>query len=853
MIDFNQRLHDTDKFRQAAIFFQQHGCYTLAPRGTTDYNKYWEQETDRCLNGYTAPDGEGITGYNYFYLNYSPIMRLQEEEYTDREGNLRKRRQRILEFPSFWDYDYYYFCAIEQAELEGKHMAVLKCRQRGYSFKGGSMLVRNYMLIPGSKNFAIASEQKFLIGDGLLTKAWQIMDFLDKHTAWAKQRLVSTRMERTSGYKITDEFGKQTEQGYLSSITGITLKNDPERVRGTRAKLVLWEEGGKFPSLLDAWRIEQPSVETDDGKAFGLMIAFGTGGTEGASFEGLKELFYKPKSYNVLSFPNIWDEGRENTECAFFVPAYSNLESFDDDGNQVYMDKDGNSYKEKAIENLIDQRNKVKDGGASQQSIDRFISERPIKPAEAVLELGKNIFPRKLLMDQLTRIRTNKKLQSMKHIVDLEWDGNGQVKATEKPSGDITNYPLKKGDKPHGSVVIWEYPVKDPPLGLYIGGCLTPGEKVCTQRGLVNVEDVTLDDRLLNKDGKFVEIKNLQRYEKENEPIFKVKPYGSFRTTTFTGEHPIWVYDKGFVKAKDLKEEDWLEIPNRYINNNYVDIDEKLSKLYYFYGLWLGDGFCNKNGNSYDIYLSIGKDEEDLAQFYDSLILELFDRKCIHVHKDKEQTRRFTNKDLFLKLKSMFGTNAYNKRIPEFIKQLPNVYKRSFIQGYLDSDGSVFYDNGKVRVNFTSVNLQLLEDVQDMLFGMKVANSIVIHQKECVNRLGIHSEQSYRINISRANQYQLQNTPVFESRKIKLLKQAKTPSTSKMKIKFIDDKDTGNKVLLKVEKIEESSYTGIVYNFECETHTFMCRNILTHNCDPLSISGVQSSKNGGSLEQKTPC
>lgn len=471
MIDFNQKLHDTDKFRQAAIFFQKHGCYTLAPRGTTDYNKYWEQETDRCLNGYTAPDGEGITGYNYFYLNYSPIMRLKEEEYTDREGNLRKRRQRILEFPSFWDYDYYYFCAIEQAELEGKHMAVLKCRQRGYSFKGGSMLVRNYMLIPGSKNFAIASEQKFLIGDGLLTKAWQIMDFLDKHTAWAKQRLVSTRMERTSGYKITDEFGKQTEQGYLSSITGITLKNDPERVRGTRAKLVLWEEGGKFPGLLDAWRIEQPSVETDDGKAFGLMIAFGTGGTEGASFEGLKELFYKPKSYNVLSFPNIWDEGRENTECAFFVPAYSNLESFDDDGNQVYMDKDGNSYKEKAIQNLIDQRNKVKDGGASQQSIDRFISERPIRPAEAVLELGKNIFPRKLLMDQLTRIRTNKKLQSMKHIVDLEWDGNGQVNATEKPSGDITNYPLKKGDKPHGSVVIWEYPVKDPPLGLYIGGC----------------------------------------------------------------------------------------------------------------------------------------------------------------------------------------------------------------------------------------------------------------------------------------------------------------------------------------------------------------------------------------------
>lgn len=471
MVDFNQHIKNTKKFCEAAEFFKVHKCYTLAPRGTTDYVKYWERETDRCLNGYTAPDGDQITGYHYFYLNYCPIMRLEETEYTDRNGNTRKRRERIFEFPKFWDYDYYYFNAVEEAETVGKHMAVLKCRQRGYSFKGAAMLVRNYELIPGSKNFAVASEQKFLVGDGLLTKAWQIMDFIDKNTAWAKQRLTSTRMERVSGYKVTDEFGKQTEQGYLSSITGITLKNDPERIRGTRGRLVLWEESGKFPSLLDAWRVEQPAVESDDGVAFGLMISFGTGGTEGASFDGLKELFYKPKAYNILSFPNIWDDNAEQTECGFFVPAWSNLESFDEDGKYVYMDEDGNSFREKAIEELIKQRNIIKDGGASQQSIDRFISERPIKPQEAVLELGKNIFPRKLLMDQLTRLRTNKKLQSMKHVVDLSWDGNGNVVATEKKTGDITNYPLKKDQKPAGSVVIWEYPVKDPPFGLYIGGC----------------------------------------------------------------------------------------------------------------------------------------------------------------------------------------------------------------------------------------------------------------------------------------------------------------------------------------------------------------------------------------------
>lgn len=470
MVDFNKHIKNSAKFRQAAIFFEKNGCYTLAPRGTTDYIQYWEQETQRCLNGYVADDGDEITGYHYFYLNYSPIMKLDEVEYTDKHGNKRTRRERILGFPRFYDYDYYYFNAIEDAENAGKHMAVLKARQKGYSFKGASMLVRNYELVPGSKNFAVASEQKFLIGDGLLTKAWQIMDFCDKHTAWAKQRLTSTRMERVSGFKITDEFGKSTEQGYLSSITGITLKNDPERIRGTRGKLVLWEEGGKFPNLLTAWRVEQPAVETDDGVAFGLMIGFGTGGTEGGQFDGLKDLFYKPEAYNVLSFPNIWDDNAEETRCGFFVPSWANMESHDENGKQRFMDPDGNTYREKAMEELYRQRNVIKDGGASQQSIDRFISERPIKPQEAVLELGKNIFPRKLLMDQLTRIRTNKKLQSMKHIVDLRWD-NGKVVAHEKKSGDITTYHLKKDDKPEGSVVIWEYPIEDPPLGLYIAGC----------------------------------------------------------------------------------------------------------------------------------------------------------------------------------------------------------------------------------------------------------------------------------------------------------------------------------------------------------------------------------------------
>lgn len=833
MVDFNQKIHNSDKFRQAAIFFKEHGCYTLAPRGTTDYATYWERETQRCLDGYVADDGDSITGYHYFYLNYSPIIRRVDTKYTDRFGNVRIRRERIFDFPEFWDGDYYFFQACEQAEQEGKHMAVLKARKKGFSFKGSSMLVRNYALIEKSKSFAVASEQKFLVGDGLLTKAWEIMDFIDKNTEWSKRRLTSTRMERVSGFKIKDEFGKETEQGYKSAITGVTLKNDPERIRGIRGKLILFEEGGKFPNLETAWRVAQPSMEDDDGTAFGLMIAFGTGGTEGGAFDGLKNLFYSPESFNVLTFPNIWDDNAENTKCGYFSPIYLNMEGYDEDGNYKFMDKDGNSLKDLAIQSVIEQRNKVKDGGASQTSIDRFISERPLKPQEAVLELGKNIFPRKLLMDQLTRIRTNKKLQSMKHIVDLSWNGKGQVEATEKKSGDITTYHLKKDDKPDGSVVIWEYPVQDPPFGLYIAGCLTPGEKVQTQRGLVNVEDVNIDDLLFNKDGKYVPIKTIQKYNKIKEDTYQIKPTGSFRTTNFTSEHPIWTGNRGFVKAKDLTTDDWLEIPNTYWSNferyRWVPHDEAARKFAYFYGLFIGDGFTNINGNSYDVYMSIGKDEVELAQFYDQLVQDLFDRKCIHVHKNKEQSRRFTHKTLVQMLDSSVGISAYKKRVPEWIKNGSYEVKLGFLQGFLDSDGSVFYDNDKVRVNFTSVNLELLEDVQDILFGLEIRNSIVIHQKDTINKQGIHSRQSYRINICRADNLKLALDPVFESRKIKLLKKSNSDAKCQTNIKFMN-----GSIWLKVNTINKSQYTGVVYNFECDTHTFGCRCIMTHNCDPYA-------------------
>ena len=199
------------------------------------------------------------------------------------------------------------------------------------------------------------------------------------------------------------------------------------------------------------------------------MIVFGTGGSDGDDFSGLRELFYYPEGYNCLPLNNIWDEGADGTKCGFFIPQYTNLDIRDDNGTRLYMDDDGNTYQDKSKEYVLGLREDTIKNSTDARAIDRYVAEQPITPQEACLELTGNIFPKKELQAQLSLIKVNRKLQNHKQVGDLVWV-NGELVWQQKQKGDITKYPLGKDDDTTGAIVIWEHPVKDPPIGLYIGG-----------------------------------------------------------------------------------------------------------------------------------------------------------------------------------------------------------------------------------------------------------------------------------------------------------------------------------------------------------------------------------------------
>ncbi len=457
-------LVNTQEFRREALHYKKHKSYTDAIPGTQTWKEYWREQKRRCIEGYEV-GGVKITGNHYFYLNFYRMLRVQEtENITGQRGQVQK----IEDFPAFWDGDYNFWWALEIAQYGispqeykklgldvpikdlsgGMNMVVLKARGKGYSYKFGALGAKEFALGQKTKVYGMADLEEYLIKDGLLNKMWDGVDFLDKHTAWYQPKLVDLMTHKRSGYKKKTK-GGYVPHGTLNEIMGVTFRNDPNKARGKRGKWILWEEGGKFPGLLKSWMIAEDSIR--QGRfATGCQVAWGTGGADEQDFEDISLMFYEPEVYNVLPVENIWDEGFVGS-CAYFVPAYQNLEGF--------MDEQGNSDIEASKEFLNENRSLKKKSGEP-RSYDQYVAENPFNPQEAMLQTSTNLFPVREILDQYNYVKAHNlhnKMGSHGRIIRSAETGLLQF----EPHGDdrpILNFPHRKDDNLSGCVSIFEPP-----------------------------------------------------------------------------------------------------------------------------------------------------------------------------------------------------------------------------------------------------------------------------------------------------------------------------------------------------------------------------------------------------------
>jgi hypothetical protein len=466
-------LEDMDYFRPAAIYFEKHGRYSpLFPNKNpnSEFYKFWKEEARRCREGYVRDyDGEWIPGNYYYQLNYAPLLRAEEIEGT-------KRADRVEAFPFVYDADYWFFHYCEIARANGMHGANLKRRGCGYSVKASTMLSKNFVLGDTEKarqkvkSFAIANEKEYLIKDGILNKFVSNIDFVATHTPWPRVRSLKDSLNDMHWRMGRKDQRTGTEVGILNEVIGVTLKNDAQKARGKRGNLVLWEEAGKFNDFLTAWGIARPSVE-ESGYAFGFMMAGGTGGVEGAAFEGLEEIFYNSSGYNIYSMPNVFDKNTNGRgQSAFFFGTYLNYKG--------KFDKNGNSDVIGAIIQINKERSKVKYGSKDVNAIVQKKAEEPITPQEAIMRTQGTAFPVSDLRDYLEGIAPEMQTFVDSHFVgNLTYDSKGFVKWNNDPMAKpIREFPfsVKGGKNSDGAIEIFEMPQKDRDGNVfsrrYIGG-----------------------------------------------------------------------------------------------------------------------------------------------------------------------------------------------------------------------------------------------------------------------------------------------------------------------------------------------------------------------------------------------
>lgn len=460
-------LENMDFFRERAIFFTKNGTYThLIPNSNpkSDYAQFWRNELDKWRNGVVREDGEWIPGELYYYWNYSRIWLTERTE----GSKSRKRSDRQHKFPRPWLGDYLFFHYIHAAKEEGQHGKLLKTRGVGFSFKAGAWSPRNMYVLPGSgnPNFHLASEKTFLSGDkGIWGKILDNLDWVADHTPLPRMRLVDGKRAMEVQLGFEDEYG--IRKGLLSSVFGISLKDNPDKARGIRGPFIHYEEDGLFPNLEKAWNVNREAME-DGSIASGFMLAGGTGGIEGGSFEGSEKLFYRPGAYNIYGIPNVFDRNSNgDTLCGFFWGVYLNR-------NKCYDEENGEPDIIKALVEVCSERYKVKYNSSDALALTQKKAEQPVTPQEAVMRTEGTLFPVAELKEYLEQISIKKESFVAEHYVgELIYAPNGELIWRPTDKHPLRSYDITGSDKT-GSLEIFEMPRKNAEgliqRGRYIAG-----------------------------------------------------------------------------------------------------------------------------------------------------------------------------------------------------------------------------------------------------------------------------------------------------------------------------------------------------------------------------------------------
>jgi hypothetical protein len=433
----------------------------LPPPDSSEFRQLIDWEIEKCMGGVTV-NGVHFSGWLYCHLNHWYIRIDKKDNY----GNI----VRIKSLPFLRDNEWIRSEALEKCKIQRKGYMEVGLRQGGKSEFEASVTGWSATFFELTQNVIVGGNgpDLSLLTDKLdfgINNMWEGIRIPRIDKDWKKPLVRLGFKERNNEDQVWS---------YLV-IRNAQEGNNTEAPAGTTAKSFVIDEVGKFP-FGQVFEAAKPAFLSEHGWRT-IPILVGTGGSfeNGADAE---RFFYNPDSNNFLSFLDpetgkytcLFMSGLYRQDCKYITTLSDWLIKEGSLVQGVYPELEKIEIrvadKELAAAKIKEEREvKAKDPDRTEYL--KAIMYHPLTPDECFLSSSDNIY----------NIRAAKAQQQK--LYDLGRTGTpvilfhgeeGKVKHVFTDKMPISSFPLKNNESKDAPVVIYEFPIDNPPFGLYVAG-----------------------------------------------------------------------------------------------------------------------------------------------------------------------------------------------------------------------------------------------------------------------------------------------------------------------------------------------------------------------------------------------
>lgn len=370
--------------------------------------------------------------------------------------------------------------------------------------------------------------------------------------------------------------------------------------------------------------------------------------------------------------------------------------------------------------------------------------------------------------------------------------------------------------------------------------CFVKDTLVLTNNGYKEIQNVSIEDKLLTHTGHFQNIVNLQR-KIYNGPLYNFKIKYHAEKLKCTEEHPFYVREQTKVWNSNLRKYEYSYGNPEWINANLIKpnhlfgmvintktdtpsfiFEKNVNKTrrdtitihlddpeqWFMMGYFVGDGWIE------DTKKSDGRNTHKIRFVFhedDNISLEKIKKILKITYKDKSgKCNKYGCADfVWFNILKQFGKYAHGKIIPEWVQNAPNNLIRSFIDGYIASDGHQIAPNAH---RITTVSYNLAYGLQRLYLKLGIIASIdKSNRSETCIILGRTVNQRNTYQITAYTEKERSTTSFIEGNYVWY-------THSEMYVTLMEQEP--------------------VYNFEVEIdNSYIVYNTIAHNCQGFSSAG----------------